>query len=70
MYFISFFRSATVTPTGSPKKRHLPQIPSLQHGRTFRETMAQDLEERAQYIKQKAATMQKKHGSGGMSLSN
>ncbi|KAK6644669.1 hypothetical protein RUM43_000937 [Polyplax serrata] len=58
-------RSATVTPTGSPKKRHLPQIPSLQHRRALRETTTQDFEERAQYIKQKVAIMQRKHSTGG-----
>ncbi|KAK7022075.1 hypothetical protein SK128_020585 [Halocaridina rubra] len=43
-------RSATATPTGSPKKRQLPQIPpSLQHAN--RDKVTQDLEERARQMK-------------------
>lgn len=58
-------RSATVTPTGSPKKRHLPQIPSLQYRRVNRETKTQDFDERAQIIKQNVVPMQRKLGSSG-----
>ncbi|KAJ6635288.1 Regulating synaptic membrane exocytosis protein 2, partial [Pseudolycoriella hygida] len=43
-------RSATATPTGSPKKRHLPQVPQVPHTSNtrsaLRERLAQDFEER------------------------
>lgn len=39
-------RSATATPTGSPKKRQLPMIPGPQKDR-----MDQDLEERARFMR-------------------
>ncbi|XP_031342327.1 regulating synaptic membrane exocytosis protein 2 isoform X6 [Photinus pyralis] len=39
-------RSATATPTGSPKKRQLPQVPHAL-ARALQERVAQDLEERA-----------------------
>ncbi|CAL4075544.1 unnamed protein product, partial [Meganyctiphanes norvegica] len=43
-------RSATATPTGSPKKRQLPQIPAaLQHA--SRDKVTQELEERARVMK-------------------
>lgn len=38
-------RSATATPTGSPKKRQLPQVPHAL-ARALQERVAQDLEER------------------------
>ncbi|KAI4464197.1 regulating synaptic membrane exocytosis protein [Holotrichia oblita] len=38
-------RSATATPTGSPKKRQLPQVPNAL-ARALQERVAQDLEER------------------------
>lgn len=41
-----FSRSATATPTGSPKKRQLPQIPAA-----LKERVAQDLEERARFMR-------------------
>ncbi|XP_017782935.1 PREDICTED: regulating synaptic membrane exocytosis protein 2 [Nicrophorus vespilloides] len=39
-------RSATATPTGSPKKRQLPQVPHAL-ARALQERVAQDLEERS-----------------------
>lgn len=39
-------RSATATPTGSPKKRQLPHVPHAL-ARALQERVAQDLEERA-----------------------
>ncbi|XP_018323421.1 regulating synaptic membrane exocytosis protein 2 isoform X6 [Agrilus planipennis] len=39
-------RSATATPTGSPKKRQLPQVPHAL-ARALQERVSQDLEERA-----------------------
>ncbi|XP_018373950.1 PREDICTED: regulating synaptic membrane exocytosis protein 2 isoform X3 [Trachymyrmex cornetzi] len=39
-------RSATATPTGSPKKRQLPQIPAA-----LKERVAQDFEERARFMR-------------------
>lgn len=41
-------RSATATPTGSPKKRQLPQVPHAL-ARTFQERVAQDLDDRNRY---------------------
>ncbi|XP_058801832.1 uncharacterized protein LOC131670334 isoform X2 [Phymastichus coffea] len=43
-------RSATATPTGSPKKRQLPQIPATLNA-TLKERVAQDFEERARYLR-------------------
>ncbi|XP_011501692.1 PREDICTED: regulating synaptic membrane exocytosis protein 1 [Ceratosolen solmsi marchali] len=43
-------RSATATPTGSPKKRQLPQIPANLHA-ALKERVAHDLEERARFIR-------------------
>lgn len=47
-YKISRFqsRSATATPTGSPKKRQLPQVPHAL-ARALQERVAQDLDERS-----------------------
>ncbi|XP_061937026.1 regulating synaptic membrane exocytosis protein 1 isoform X12 [Apis cerana] len=42
-------RSATATPTGSPKKRQLPLIPSA-----LKERAAQDLEERARFMRHRS----------------
>jgi len=39
-------RSATATPTGSPKKRQLPQIPAA-----LKERVTQDFEERARFMR-------------------
>lgn len=40
-------RSATATPTGSPKKRQLPQVPHTSNSRSaLRERLVQDFEER------------------------
>lgn len=41
-------RSATATPTGSPKKRQLPQVPHAL-ARTFQERVSQDLDDRNRY---------------------
>uniref|UniRef100_A0A0P6D099 Regulating synaptic membrane exocytosis protein n=1 Tax=Daphnia magna TaxID=35525 RepID=A0A0P6D099_9CRUS len=43
-------RSATATPTGSPKRRHLPQIPSALQQTSFAR-VRQDVEERARMLK-------------------
>ncbi|XP_055642495.1 regulating synaptic membrane exocytosis protein 2 isoform X2 [Toxorhynchites rutilus septentrionalis] len=40
-------RSATATPTGSPKKRHLPQVPHVSRNTAMRERFIQDFEERS-----------------------
>ena len=42
-------RSATAPPTGSPKKRQLPLIPSA-----LKERAAQDLEERARFMRHRS----------------
>lgn len=39
-------RSATATPTGSPKKRQLPQVPHTTSRAALRERLVQDFEER------------------------
>lgn len=39
-------RSATATPTGSPKKRQLPQVPHSSSRSTLRDRLAQDFDER------------------------
>lgn len=39
-------RSATATPTGSPKKRQLPQVPHSTSRTALRERLVQDFEER------------------------
>ncbi|XP_069676279.1 regulating synaptic membrane exocytosis protein 2 isoform X13 [Periplaneta americana] len=62
-YVPRFSRSATATPTGSPKKRQLPQIPhALQ--KALKERVAQDLEDRARMMKQRMKLMQGMRGSG------
>lgn len=40
-------RSATATPTGSPKKRQLPQVPHMSRNAAIRERLIQDFEERS-----------------------
>lgn len=40
-------RSATATPTGSPKKRHLPQVPQSSRSANLRERLNQDFDERS-----------------------
>lgn len=39
-------RSATATPTGSPKKRQLPQVPQSSRSANIRERLTQDFDER------------------------
>ena len=39
-------RSATATPTGSPKKRQLPQVPHVSRNAAIRDRLMQDFEER------------------------
>ena len=59
-------RSATATPTGSPKKRQLPLIPAA-----LKERAAQDLEERARFIRHRnrqVHTTYRSTGIGGESL--
>ncbi|XP_063224160.1 regulating synaptic membrane exocytosis protein 2 [Bacillus rossius redtenbacheri] len=56
-------RSAAATPTGSPKKRQLPQIPhTLQ--KALKERMTQDMEERARMMKTRMKLMQDYRTSG------
>lgn len=40
-------RSATATPTGSPKKRQLPQVPQSSRSANLRERLNQDFDERS-----------------------
>ncbi|XP_032455052.1 regulating synaptic membrane exocytosis protein 1 isoform X14 [Nasonia vitripennis] len=56
-------RSATATPTGSPKKRQLPQIPANLHA-ALKERVAQDLEERARFIRHRNRPMHTFYRSG------
>ncbi|XP_063980189.1 regulating synaptic membrane exocytosis protein 2 isoform X2 [Diachasmimorpha longicaudata] len=58
-------RSATATPTGSPKKRQLPQIPAKLHP-GLKERVAQDLEERARLITHRNRQMHTTYRSTGM----
>ncbi|XP_072750770.1 uncharacterized protein Rim isoform X1 [Anoplolepis gracilipes] len=54
-------RSATATPTGSPKKRQLPQIPPA-----LKERVTQDLEERARFMRHRnRASIYRSTGMGG-----
>ncbi|XP_020282605.1 regulating synaptic membrane exocytosis protein 2 isoform X2 [Pseudomyrmex gracilis] len=54
-------RSATATPTGSPKKRQLPQIPAA-----LKERVAQDLEERARFMRHRnRPSIYRSTGMGG-----
>lgn len=62
-------RSATATPTGSPKKRQLPQVPHAL-ARALQERVAQDLEERAmrhhnRWNTRNVQTTYRSTGSGG-----
>ena len=65
-------RSATATPTGSPKRRHLPQIPSALQQTSFAR-VRQDVEERARMLKLRmgqtsssSASVSGGGGSGGV----
>lgn len=40
-------RSATATPTGSPKKRQLPKVPQISRNPAMRDRLMQDFEERS-----------------------
>ncbi|XP_033608307.1 regulating synaptic membrane exocytosis protein 2 isoform X2 [Cryptotermes secundus] len=62
-YVPRFSRSATATPTGSPKKRQLPQIPQALQ-KALKERVTQDLEDRARMMKQRMKVMQGMRGSG------
>ncbi|XP_011647234.1 regulating synaptic membrane exocytosis protein 2 [Pogonomyrmex barbatus] len=55
-------RSATATPTGSPKKRQLPQIPAA-----LKERVAQDFEERARFMRHRNSrqSIYRSTGMGG-----
>ncbi|EZA60196.1 Regulating synaptic membrane exocytosis protein [Ooceraea biroi] len=54
-------RSATATPTGSPKKRQLPQIPAA-----LKERVVQDLEERARFMRHRnRQSIYRSTGMGG-----
>ncbi|XP_011691488.1 PREDICTED: regulating synaptic membrane exocytosis protein 2 [Wasmannia auropunctata] len=54
-------RSATATPTGSPKKRQLPQIPAA-----LKERVAQDFEERARFMRHRnRPSIYRSTGMGG-----
>ncbi|XP_043519437.1 uncharacterized protein LOC122533614 isoform X2 [Frieseomelitta varia] len=54
-------RSATATPTGSPKKRQLPLIPAA-----LKERAAQDLEERARFIRHRNRQVHTTYRSTGI----
>ncbi|XP_046989107.1 regulating synaptic membrane exocytosis protein 2 [Schistocerca americana] len=56
-------RSATATPTGSPKKRQLPQIPHALP-KALKDRVVKDMEERAQMMKQRMKLMQGQRSSG------
>ncbi|XP_012284528.2 regulating synaptic membrane exocytosis protein 2 [Orussus abietinus] len=58
-------RSATATPTGSPKKRQLPQIPANLHA-ALKERVAQDLEERTRFIKHRNRQVHTTYRNTGM----
>lgn len=54
-------RSATATPTGSPKKRQLPQIPAA-----LKERVTQDFEERARFMRHRnRPSIYRSTGMGG-----
>lgn len=40
-------RSATATPTGSPKKRQLPKVPNASRSGVVRDKLLQDFEDRS-----------------------
>jgi regulating synaptic membrane exocytosis protein 2 len=40
-------RSATATPTGSPKKRQLPKVPQISRNPAMRDRLMQDFEDRS-----------------------
>lgn len=40
-------RSATATPTGSPKKRQLPKVPQVSRNAAIRDRLMQDFEDRS-----------------------
>jgi len=40
-------RSATATPTGSPKKRQLPKVPQISRNAAIRDRLMQDFEDRS-----------------------
>ncbi|XP_076753381.1 rab3 interacting molecule isoform X4 [Xylocopa sonorina] len=54
-------RSATATPTGSPKKRQLPLIPMA-----LKERAVQDLEERARFMRHRTRQVHSTYTSSGM----
>lgn len=56
-------RSATATPTGSPKKRQLPQVPHAL-ARALQERVAQDLDERACRYRMRYTHTYRSTGSG------
>lgn len=56
-------RSATATPTGSPKKRQLPQVPHAL-ARALQERVAQDLDERASRYRMRYMHTYRSTGSG------
>lgn len=56
-------RSATATPTGSPKKRQLPQVPNAL-ARALQERVSQDLEERGGKYRMKYMQTYRSTGSG------
>lgn len=56
-------RSATATPTGSPKKRQLPQVPHAL-ARALQERVAQDLDERSGRYRMRYMHTYRSTGSG------
>ncbi|KAJ8961108.1 hypothetical protein NQ318_008785 [Aromia moschata] len=56
-------RSATATPTGSPKKRQLPQVPQAL-ARAFQDRVAQDLDDRSARSRTRYVHTYRSTGSG------
>ncbi|XP_044728864.1 regulating synaptic membrane exocytosis protein 2-like isoform X2 [Chrysoperla carnea] len=56
-------RSATATPTGSPKKRQLPQVPQALQ-RALKDRVTQDLEDRAKVMQMRMKQVQTYRSTG------
>lgn len=57
-------KSATATPTGSPKKRQLPQIPAHLHA-TFKDRLMSDFDDRARFMRPRSRQVHASYHSGG-----
>ena len=51
-------RSATATPTGSPKKRQLPKVPQISRNAAIRDRLMQDFEDRSTGRRHRGARQQ------------